>query len=99
MKHEAKTQLIKDLIFALIAWVVGAVLFIGMAETGVVLGIVAGLFVSGVPFGWRWLSKIVTAVSFQGICMKLLGALFLGFIAIFVVIIGDIIRYKTADEF
>ena len=51
------------------------------------------LAVAGLPFGWRWASKIITATSLKGIGIKLLISVLLGFIAIFVVVIKDIIVF------
>ncbi len=96
-KSEAKLMLIKDITLAVIAWIVGSVLFAMTSGMGIFC-IIPGLFVAGVPFGWRWLSNIFVAVSLQGIVAKLLGAIFLGWIAIFVVLIRDIIDYKNADD-
>ena len=45
-----------------------------------------------IPFGWRWASSIISAVTLQGIGIKLLIALLLGMVAIFVVIGWDALR-------
>ena len=45
----------------------------------------------GVPFGWRWASKIITAVSLTGVVAKFLISAALGYIALPVVLIKDII--------
>ena len=95
-KREAKFRLIRDIIIAVVAWGVGSLLFATLGELGF-LGILAGLFVAGVPFGWMWLSKIFSAWSLPAIAVKLLSAIFLGWIAIFVVFIMDIIHIFTAE--
>ena len=48
---------------------------------------------SGIPFGWRWASKIITAVSLYGVGIKLLISLVLGMFAIVIVLGGDVIRF------
>lgn len=85
-------KLIKDIILFLS---VGALLAILLAASSgemdfTVLIVLTFLF-GGVPFGWRWASHIITAVSFMGIVIKFMIALFLGFIAAPVEIIKDII--------
>ena len=96
MKEEKRKQLIKDIVIALIAWVIAAIVFIGVNEESVVLGIIMGFMCAGIPFGWRWLSNIITAVSFYMVVMKALLAIFLGWIALPVVIIKDIVELVRA---
>ena len=90
MKEEAKSRLIKDLILAVVAWIVFGALM-GLALHDVPAGIACGFIFAGVPFGWRWMSKLITAVGFFTLVIKAILALILGWLAIFVVIIGDII--------
>ncbi|MBO5024203.1 MAG: hypothetical protein J6D11_07860 [Clostridia bacterium] len=98
MKKEAKKQLIKDIVTAVIAWLVfGAVCCLLMEEFSFA-GMILGLFFAGLPFGWRWMSKVLTATSILMVIIKGFISLFLGWIAIFVVIIGDIIVFVTAEE-
>ena len=97
MKMEAKNQLIKHLVCALIAWIAAAALFIGMAEASVGLGIVTGFMCAGVPFAWKWLSNIFVAVSITSIAIKALLSVFLGWIAFPVTIIKDVIAVATAE--
>ncbi len=96
-KREAKFRLIRDIIIAVVAWGVGSLLFATLGELGF-LGILAGLFVAGVPFGWMWLSKIFSAWSLPSIVAKFLGSIILGWIAIFVVLILDIVHVITAED-
>ena len=93
MKRNAVITLIKDIILAVAAW--GIFTFLLTALDGNMdpsdARILALLF-AGIPFGWRWASNIITAVSFKGIGIKLAISLFLGWFAIVVVMITDIIR-------
>ena len=82
MNGEAKKTLIKDLIILAIA---GA---IGMAASAV---FPFGFMITGLPFGWKWASSIISAVSIKGIFIKALFSMFLGLIAVPVVLIKDII--------
>ena len=97
MKSEAKKMLIKDLTTAGIAWAISAVVF-GVTGLGIFGGIILGMFMAGLPFGWRWLSKFVSACNFQGLLIKVMLSMVLGWLAIFIILIKDIIVYKTAED-
>lgn len=97
MKEEMRGRLIKDIVIAVIAWIVAAIVFIALADTGVVLGILTGFMCAGIPFGWRWTSKIFTAISLYTIAIKALLSIFLGWIALPVIIIKDIIALVKAQ--
>ena len=86
----AKATLIKDLIILAIA---GA---IGLALHGA--SVPFGIFVTGLPFGWKWASSIITAVSLKGIFLKGLFALFLGMIAVPVVLVKDVIAVVVESK-
>ncbi len=84
--------LIKDIIIIVL---LGGLAFLMLSQdeafgTGLITFL--SLAVAGIPFGWRWASKIISAVSFKGVLIKLGFSALLGCIAIFVVVIGDIIR-------
>ena len=92
MKRNAFATLIKDVLLAVIAWGLGlALLHSGFDLEGAALQ-GAAFYVACIPFGWRWASNIITAVSLRGIGLKLLISLFLGMFAIFVVLGGDVLR-------
>ena len=92
MKKNAFATLIKDVLMAGIAWVVGLmILTSGFDMTGPEAQYLA-LYFTCIPFGWRWASNIITAVSLKGIGIKLLISLFLGMVAIVIVLGGDVIR-------
>ncbi|MBQ6421114.1 MAG: hypothetical protein IJK02_08590 [Clostridia bacterium] len=97
MKAEAGKRLIKDVIIAAIALVIGGALFMAALETkDIGVGLVGGFIAAGFPFGWRWMSKVFTAVGFYTIIIKGLLALLLGWVAIFVVFIGDAVSFAKA---
>ena len=92
MKKNAFATLIKDIILALVAYGLAAsILSSGCNMDGAAAASCAMAF-AGVPFGWRWASSFITAVSLKGIGIKLIIAVFLGIFAIFIVIGGDILR-------
>lgn len=91
MKQEAINQLIKDIVVAGIAWIVSAFIFGALAETGVILGIIAGFMCAGVPFAWKWLSNIFISFSIYTLAIKLLLSIFLGWIALPIIIIKDVV--------
>lgn len=87
---------VKDAILILITFGLISAIF-GMDTYGSFMNKIAMVMMfGGIPFGWRWASKIVTAISFQGIFLKLVISFFLGWLAVWVVVIGDIISCVTA---
>ncbi len=95
MKKEAIFKLIKDVVIALVAWLVFGLIF-SYAGLGI-YGFIASIFLAGVPFGWKWLSNIFSAFSFTTIIIKFFLSMILGWIAIFVIIIMDIIDLVCAE--
>ena len=94
MKVEARNKLIKDILLAVVSWGIFSILL--YKEAGIAALLIALVF-AGLPFGWRWMSKVFIAISPISIMVKLMLSIFLGCIAIFVVIIGDIIAYVQAE--
>lgn len=97
MKEQMKKQLIKDIIVAVVAWAVVAIILVSM-DNPLGFAIPMGLFFAGLPFGWRWASKIFTATSLIAILIKFILAMVLGWIALPITIIIDIIHYVKAEE-
>lgn len=101
MKETAKKALIKDIVIFAVT-VVGMAAFWGsfmnMLMGDATMGIFLSIFFTGIPFGWRWASKVITAVSLYGIVLKAMIALFLGWLAAPVTIIVDIVRFVRADD-
>ena len=102
MKRNATNTLIKDIITAILTWFIFAVITNNIyggdlfSLNNMEANVLATVF-AGIPFGWRWASKLITAVSIKGIGIKLGIAFFLGWFAIYVVLIGDIIRCITSS--
>ena len=88
--------LIKDAaLIAITFGIVGPLL--GVTASGSMINmIVTAMVFGGIPFGWRWASKIITAVSVQGILLKLTISFFLGWLAVWVVVGSDIIGLISA---
>ena len=95
MKKDAISRLVKDGILAAIAIVLAVVIY--KSGNGGILGAVT-LFVPGIPFGWRWASKFITAITFHGIGIKLGIAMVLGWLALPVVLISDVVRCIAAPK-
>lgn len=91
MKRNAISRLIKDIIIAAIFVVPFSFILADYVGPGI-NAVCLSFFFAGIPFGWRWSSKIITAVSLKGIGLKLLISFFLGWIAIWIVLISDVIR-------
>lgn len=98
MKKKAILTLVKDIL--LIAILGGFMALLCSVETSLSYGglVFVWLAITGLPFGWRWASKIITAVSLKGIAIKALIAALLGCVAIFAVPIADVIRCLTASS-
>lgn len=92
MKKNAFATLIKDVILAAVAWGISAMMIQSMFAMPMSDAAMMATMCAGIPFGWRWSSKIITAVSFYGIGIKLLISLLLGMFAIFLVIGLDVLR-------
>lgn len=84
-------KLIKDIIFASIF--AGIAILVCTADGSMNPSTVPSIamMAAGIPCGWSLASKVVTAVSFEGVLMKLLGAVLLGAIALPIVMVMDVI--------
>lgn len=91
-KSEAKKKFIKDLITLVIGIVVGGIIGINaIPGDKAVAFIMFGLFLGGIPLGWKFASHIITAVSLLGLVGKLFISLVLGWIVAPITVIKDII--------
>lgn len=98
MKKEALKALIKDLLIILILGGIMAIMLI----TDTSMGSGAKMFfwsaITGIPFGWKWASKLITAITLKGVGLKILFSALLGCIALYVVVIRDIIHFLLASK-
>lgn len=102
MKRQAVLTLIKDIIIAVVAYFL-ITTFLSAGGVDVFYGsdmnrMFIGLALAGIPFGFRWAGKMFTAISLKGFLIKLVIGVLLGWLAIFVIIIGDIIRCFAAPK-
>lgn len=98
-KSEARKKFIKDLITLAIGIVVGGVIGINaIPGDKAVAFIMFGLFLGGIPLGWKFASHIITAVSLIGIIGKLFISLVLGWIAAPITLIKDIVSLVVASK-
>ncbi len=98
MKSEAKSNMIKDIILAVL--VVGgiATFAIVVQDMPVAGAIIFALVFGGLPFGWKWASNIITATSIIGILIKAILSIILGWVALPFTIIKDIIDFVKAEQ-
>ena len=94
MKKEAIRVVIKDFVIILLMQII-AIPFTAYEGAGYRF---LWLAITGIPFGWRWASKLITAVSMKGLGQKIVISALLGCVAIFVVVIKDIIQVFKAPE-
>lgn len=98
-KSEARKKFIKDLITLVIGIVVGGIIGINaIPGDKAVAFIMFGLFLGGIPLGWKFASHIITAVSLIGIIGKLFISLVLGWIAAPITVIKDIVSLVVASK-
>ena len=88
MKRNAVITLVKDVLFAAIAW---GVFYVILSDLWGGDFQAMSFFFAGLPFGWRWSSKVITATSLKGVGLKLSLSVLIGFFAIFIVLISDVI--------
>jgi len=98
-KSEARKKFIKDLITLVIGIVIGGIIGINaIPGDKAVAFIMFGLFLGGIPLGWKFASHIITAVSLIGIIGKLFISLVLGWIAAPITVIKDIVSLVVASK-
>ena len=97
-KKQATNRLVKDIATAFAAIVVIAAITVAWMEMELFGGIIIGFMLAGIPFGWRWLSKVFTALGFLAIVAKLFGAILLGWVALPIVLVKDIIQLVVASK-
>lgn len=99
MKNPALRPLIKDAIIIAILGGLAGIILSWDTSLGSAGSTFFWLAITGIPFGWRWANKMFVAVSVKGFFIKVLWASLLGCIAIFVVVLGDLIRFlKSLKE-
>lgn len=98
-KSEARKKFIKDFITLVIGIVVGGIIGINaIPGDKAVAFIMFGLFLGGIPLGWKFASHIITAVSLLGIVGKLFISLVLGWIVAPITVIKDIISLIVSGK-
>lgn len=93
---KAVTTLVKDVVIFGIAFAILCAIFNNDKAMGVSLSSGMASFlaycVAGIPCGWRWASHLLVAVSGKGILLKLGIAVVLGWLAVPVMFIKDIVN-------
>lgn len=101
-KDEAKSILIKDVLTMLIGFIVGGIIGMLILSSDissyrfgeiVLLFFVFGLIFGGLPLGWKWASKVITAVGLISVLFKGILSIVLGWIAAPITVIKDIILF------
>lgn len=97
-KEEAKSTLIKDIAILLVGFIIGGIIgLVGFKPEnfgdGILFFCLFGMVVGGVPLGWKWASKVITAVGLLSIVFKFFLSWVLGWIAAPVTVIKDIILF------
>ena len=89
-------NLVKDLLIAAPLFLFSIMLFSTEISLEPAVKGMLTFAISGIPFGWRWASNIITAVSLKGIGLKALISAFLGCVAMPIALGGDVIRVLSA---
>ena len=96
MKKKAIITLVKDVVIFGVAFAILYAIFTNESFMGAEVSSGLGKFlaycVAGIPCGWRWASHLLTAISGKGILIKLVIAIILGWLAVPVMFIKDIIN-------
>lgn len=87
MRKKAIINLVKDVVIFGLAFAILAALLANEEKN-----LIWAYCFAGIPCGWRWASHLLTAVSGKGILLKLLISVFLGWVAVPVMFIKDIIN-------
>ena len=93
MKKTAMHPFIKDLLTIAI---IGGILLLVESVSSVEpsgLEIFVCFAITSIPFGWRWANKMFVAVSIKTFLIKVALAACLGCVAIFVIVIKDLIDF------
>lgn len=97
MKTVYRNQLIKDVIIAVAACLIISALF--SSSFGSFAGALPiGIFLAGIPFGWKFWSKIFVALSWQVLLLKLLLSIIAGWVALPIVLVKDVLVLATAKD-
>lgn len=94
MKKLPKHPLIKDLLIIVILG--GFMLFMANALNDgnpPAIDLFLCFAITGIPFGWKWANKLFVALTFKGFVLKVVWAACLGCVAIFVVVIRDLVDF------
>lgn len=92
MKKNAFIALAKDLIIALAAWGLSALLIGSLFEIDAAGAKMFAIYFAGLPFGWRIASNIISAVSLKGLGIKFLIATIIGCFAVVGILGWDLLR-------
>ncbi len=96
MKKKAIFTLVKDVVIFGVAFAILYSIFSNENVLGADISSGAAKFLSycvaGIPCGWRWASHLLTAISGKGILLKLVISVVLGWLAVPVMFIKDIIN-------
>lgn len=84
-------KLIKDILIAAIAAGIAAYIC-KMESASPDMTAMVAWYAAGIPLGWHLCSKVVTALSFEGVLIKLIGSLLVGMFALPVVLVLDLFR-------
>ena len=98
MRTQKIMKLVKDLLLAAVFFGIGMAVTLEKAELTTGIQVFLGICVAGIPFGWRWASKVFTAFTVHGVLLKALISLFLGWLALPIALVGDIIGCFTAPS-
>lgn len=96
MKKKAIFNLVKDILIFAVAFAILYAILTNEKLMGIGISGETGKFlaycIAGIPCGWRWASHLLTAVSGKGILLKLAISVILGWLAVPVMVIKDIIN-------
>ena len=96
MKAYYQNRLQKDFSTACCTWFLCAMLFAAITGGSFIGASLVGLFLAGIPFGWKFLTKVYPSMTAL-VVVKALLAILIGWVALPLILIGDILFCAVAE--
>lgn len=97
MRNHAIHQFVKDLLLLAAAAAAGYIITRSGFASETYAG-VGAYMAACLPFGWRWASRIITAVSLYGVGIKAVLSVVLGIFAAPICLLVDLVHVFTAGK-
>lgn len=96
MKTFYKDQLANDFSVACCTWFLSTMVFAAVMGGSFLGAALVGFFLTGIPFGWKFLTMFYSALSSQ-VVLKAILAVLIGWVTLPIILIGDILFCNAAE--